>query len=179
MRGEFGHEAIAGCTGVYEGTFEGTFVGTFSATLTPQGVFAHSLVSNNVKIPPVDGIGSVQNDGSIFGTAPGAIVTGQLDLNNCTASGTWSVFNVGTGTWSASRVALICSADCNENGTPDECDVLAGEPDSDGDVVPDVCDGCPFETFLTEPQDEFETNCQDSIDNDCDGDTDESDPDCN
>ena len=182
FRGEFGHEAIAGCTGVYEGTFEstskGTIMGTFSATLTPQGVFAHSLVSNDAQIPPVDGIGSVQNDGSIFGTAPGAVIFGQMNLDECTATGDWTVIGVGFGSWSASRVALICSADCNENAIPDECDVFAGEPDSDGDVVPDECDGCPFETFLTEPQAEYETSCLDAIDNDCDGDTDESDSDC-
>ncbi len=38
------------------------------------------------------------------------------------------------------------SADCDANGTPDEC-----QPDRDGDGVIDPCDGCPGDREKTEP----------------------------
>jgi hypothetical protein len=53
-------------------------------------------------------------------------------------------------------------ADCNDNGVPDECEILAAdcndngipddcEPDDDGDGVINVCDGCPDDPNKTEP----------------------------
>ena len=59
------------------------------------------------------------------------------------------------------------SQDCQPNGIPDEC-----EEDWDGDQVIDDCEDCPFEPALTEPQAEYETDCDDYVDNDCDGYTD-------
>jgi len=35
------------------------------------------------------------------------------------------------------------SEDCNANSTPDECDISAGEPDEDGNGIPDICEQPP------------------------------------
>ncbi|MHC4696640.1 MAG: IPTL-CTERM sorting domain-containing protein [Planctomycetota bacterium] len=59
----------------------------------------------------------------------------------------------------------VIAGDCNANGAPDECDVDSGgsedcndsgtpdecEPDSDGDGAIDECDGCPFDPNKIEP----------------------------
>ncbi|MHC4698755.1 MAG: DUF4215 domain-containing protein, partial [Planctomycetota bacterium] len=59
----------------------------------------------------------------------------------------------------------VIAGDCNANGIPDECDVDSGgsedcngsgtpdecEPDSDGDGAIDECDGCPFDPNKIEP----------------------------
>ena len=62
--------------------------------------------------------------------------------------------------------------DCNENGTPDLCDIDSGDSeDVDGDGLPDECRCEP-----TEPDQEI--SCEDGADNDCDGEVDETDADC-
>jgi hypothetical protein len=48
--------------------------------------------------------------------------------------------NDGVG-WQIDRVELVVDADCNNNGTLDECDIISGfSPDCDTNGVPDECD---------------------------------------
>jgi hypothetical protein len=62
------------------------------------------------------------------------------------------------------------SADCNGNGTPDEC-----EADGDGDGTIDDCDGCPADGEKAAPG---ECGCgQPDLDTDDDGEADCADPD--
>lgn len=58
------------------------------------------------------------------------------------------------------------------------CGCGVPDTDSDGDLAPDCNDACPNEPALTEPQGPTEAECADSIDNDCDGWTDDADNDC-
>jgi hypothetical protein len=105
-------------------------------------------------------------------------------------------------------LGVICPSDCNGNGTPDEdetdtdgddlidpCDecpddpnkIVAGqcgcgvpETDTDGDGAPDCIDECPNDPAVQfiEAEDPDLGRCDDGVDNDCDGLTDEDDPDC-
>ncbi|MEE2895852.1 MAG: LamG-like jellyroll fold domain-containing protein [Planctomycetota bacterium] len=86
-----------------------------------------------------------------------------------------------TGNWLIRAVTDAPALDCNDNGVPDDCDVLEGtSPDVDGDGRPDECGDCNGNGVLDgfEIADGFLGDCDgdaipdvcQSFSNDCDGD---------
>jgi hypothetical protein len=85
-------------------------------------------------------------------------------------------FVSGTRGWQVDGIQITSgSEDCASDGVPDEC-----VPDSDNDGTLDSCEECPLEAALLSPSEPgLEVTCNDGIDNDCDGLTDNTDWDCN
>lgn len=100
-----GDGTVAGCAGQWTGSYAGDDAGTMTVTLAEDGGLTgtfDSTAGNAIEI-----VGQVDETGAATGTADfeGVIApfTGQFDLNNCTAQGTWGQEGFGGGTWNAQR----------------------------------------------------------------------------
>jgi len=75
---------------------------------------------------------------------------------------------------------------CTDSDKDNSCDTIDNCPniynpdqlDTDNDLTGNACETCINEPFLKEPSEKKETNCDDGIDNDCDGVIDCNDIDC-
>jgi hypothetical protein len=95
------------------------------------------------------------------------------------------VYNPGQEDCDGDSIGDVCDAqtDSDHDGQcngDDNCpwDYNPEQDDADMDGVGDACDDCPSEPALSEPNEVPEQTCDDSIDNDCDGTTDDDDANC-
>ncbi|HEY8943509.1 MAG TPA: hypothetical protein VIM73_04565 [Polyangiaceae bacterium] len=92
-------EQLAACAGTYSGTYSGPVSGTLAGTLDAEGRFT-AMFSGAAS---ASGSGNVREDGSIQFSAGENRVDGSLDVDDCTAGGTWRYGSSASGTWEMSK----------------------------------------------------------------------------
>lgn len=149
---------ICNCVGPFEGDYDGPSQGEVQSSLACfAGPYFKFITSHGPILFQTNA--EMNESGVITGTGTKIHVDGQFDFEDCSASGTWSLFGGQTGTWSM-QSTRECLPDCNANDVPDSCDIRDSfSPDCNDNTVPDECDlaaGFSYDCNFNEIPDECE-----------------------
>ncbi len=95
-----GDGTIGGCVGSFTGTYSGSEEGMVTALLFDTGKLTGTFSAGDADRTVT---AMVADTGEIGGATGSISITGTFVLDDCTASGDWTIASGGSGTWSAQK----------------------------------------------------------------------------